>query len=274
MNLIAYSLLPALMLLLYGGLIATWIHLAGRPDGRVEEIAVRGGWVALGLYLIWMGLITSAQRQVPMLTFGQLAAFLGFLVWAGQSYVQMRVPQRLLAILPAAAVALLILLALVAGVVPKTVPEAIKGSGAALHVSLSLAGVAMLLGSGVFGAGLLILHRQIAHRVFGRFFSSMPSMDELDRLRILSVNLGWLLITVSLISAMFWMRLVRTDSKVMESHLHPSLTLWVLVTLLALAARYRWLRRTRLAAISVGLSALVMILVLVSVIEFFVGHWL
>lgn len=274
MNLIAYSLLPALMLLLYGGLIATWIHLANRPDGRVEEIAERSGLAALGLYLIWMAVITAIQRQIPVLTFGQLAAFLGFIVWAGQSLVQTKVRQRLLVILPAAAVALLILAAITSGLHPAKAPDSLRGLGAALHIALSLAGIAMLLGSGVFGAGLLILHRQIAHRVFGRFFSSLPSMDEMDRLRIISVNLGWLLISISLISAMFWMRLVRTDSKVMESHLHPMLTLWVLVTILALTARFKWLRRTRLAAISVGLAALVLGLAMVSVVEFFVGAWL
>ena len=48
-----------------------------------------------------------------------------------------------------AAVTFLILAALVSGVQPGKVPDALKGYGAALHISLSLAAIAMLLGSGV-----------------------------------------------------------------------------------------------------------------------------
>jgi ABC-type uncharacterized transport system permease subunit len=274
MTVLAFSVFPALMLLLYGGLVATWIHLVREPDGHIESVALRIGWVVLALYLIWMVLITTAQNQVPVATIGQLAAFLGFLVWASQSYVQLRVRQRLLVILPLTAVVLLIFIGVVAGVAPSATPKAILGMGAAFHITLSLAAVAMLLGSGVFGAGALILHRQIAHRAFGPLFSSLPSLDEMNRLRAEAVNVGWLLITVSLASAVVWMRFFRTESKIMESHLHPMLTLWVIVTALAAAARFKWLGKHRLAAASVILAGLVLALILVSILEFFAGAWL
>jgi ABC-type uncharacterized transport system permease subunit len=274
MTLLAYSFFPALMLLLFGGLAATWIHLAGRPDGHVEEIASRIGLILLGVYLIWIALLTVIQRQVPILTFGQLSAFLGFLVWASQSYVQTRIRQRLLVILPVSAVILLILVGIVAGLQPSTLPKAVIGSGAAFHITLSLAGVAMLLGSGVYGAGSLVLSRQIAQRAFGPLFTSLPSLDDMNRLRKVAVYWGWILISVSLASAMIWMRFFRTESPIMESHLHPMITLWIVVSLLAAAARFNWLRRHRLAGLSVGLAVLVMVLVLVSVIEIFAGKWL
>jgi ABC-type uncharacterized transport system permease subunit len=146
--------------------------------------------------------------------------------------------------------------------------------GAAFHITLSLAAVAMLLGAGVFGAGALILHRRIARREFGPLFSSLPSLDEMHRLRGEAIFVGWLLITVSLASAVVWMRFFRTDSKIMESHLHPMLTLWAIVSALAAADRFRWLTKHRLAILSVILAALVMALILVSIIEFFAGAWL
>ncbi|RJP78408.1 MAG: hypothetical protein C4524_06755 [Candidatus Zixiibacteriota bacterium] len=274
MTLIAFSLLPALLLLIYGGLLTTWIHLAHRPDGRVEALAGRAGWVAFALYHVWILALAAAQQQPPIATLGQLAAFLGFLVMASQILVESRMKQRLLVILPLGTVTLLLLLAVAAGVRPQETPEAVRGAGATLHIALSLGGIAMLLGSGVFGAGELILQREIAQRTFGPFFASLPSLEDLRKLRVLTLGLGWLLITVSLGSAMIWMRLFRTDSELVASHLHPMVTLWVVVTALAAAGRFGWLRRSRLAALSVGLAALVMALAVVSVVEFFVGEWL
>jgi ABC-type uncharacterized transport system permease subunit len=274
MSLIAYSLLPALMLLIYGGLMATWLHLAYRPDGRIEMLAVKSGWAAFALYLAWIAALAVIQKQAPIATLGQLAAFLGFLVMASQILVESRVRQRLLVILPLGSVTLLLLIAMAAGIRPEQTPEAVRGAGAALHIGLSLGGIAMLLGSGVFGAGELILQREIARRTFGPFFASLPSLEDMRRLRALSLNLGWLLITVSLASAFVWMRLFRTESQLMESHLHPMLLLWVIVTALAAAEHFGRLGRMRRAALSVGLAALVMLLAVVSVVEFFVGEWL
>ncbi len=274
MNLLIYSLFPALLLLLYSGLVTTWIHLAHRPDGHIEDVANRFGWVMLALYLVWIALISIWQSQLPIQTIGQLAAFLGFLVWAGQSYVHTRIRQRLLAILPVGAVIALIFIALVGGVQPTNTPKAVQGLGAAFHISLSMAGVAMLLGSGVYGTGALILHRQLAHRTFGPFFSSLPSLEDMNRLRSIAIYVGWLLITVSLASAIVWTAIFRPGTDLIVSHLHPMLLLWAIVSLLAMSARFNWLRQHRLSWLSVLLAALVLILVLVSVIEFFAGAWL
>jgi ABC-type uncharacterized transport system permease subunit len=274
MTTILYSLFPSLMLMMFGGLLATWIHLSRRPDGHIEDIANRAGWILLSVYFVWMVLITLHQGQIPAITFGQLAVLLGFLIWADQSYLQMKLRQGLLVLLPIGAVILLLLVGVAAGFKPEANQIAIRGIGVAFHVALSLAGVAMLLGAGGFGAGVVMLHRQIAHRTFGQFFANIPSMQDMQKLRAFATYWGWLLITISLVSAFLWVRLFKPESNRVISHLHPMLTLWAVVSLLSLSERFKWLGQYRLAWLSVILAAMVMLLVLISVFEFFAGEWI
>jgi ABC-type uncharacterized transport system permease subunit len=271
MNLVLYSLFPALMLLLFGGLISTWVHLVHRPDGAVEAKLLRAGHVALGLFVLWLGLLTAQQKQVPVVSVGQIAAFLAFLIWAGQSFVETRIRQRVLSVLPMGGAVIFILIGIVAGVQPQVVPEAMLNPGVALHVMISLAGLAMLLGSGVFGLGSLVLHRRLAAHRFDEISQHLPSLEEMVRLRRLTLYGGWLLISISLLSAIVWAVVTRPDSPMMSSHMHPMLTLWATVSALSLAERFRWLKRQRLASLAVALSAAVLVLTVVSLIGIFAG---
>ena len=271
MNLLVYSLLPALLLLTYGALLAMWLQLAGRPDQQLERRAVRAGWLAIGVYGLWMLLITVNQHQVPVLTVGQLMAFLGLLIWAEQIYIHHRVRQRLLIALPLATVILLLLAAITIGFKPNGQLDALRTWWSALHITLSLAGVAMLLGGGVYGAGAMILHRQLTRREFGQFFSALPPLGDMNRLRSITLYVGWLLITLSLASSITWMLIERAGDPTSFTHLHAMIGLWLVISVLALCERRNWLGQHRQARLSVALSALILLIVLASVIEIFVG---
>lgn len=271
MNLIVYALLPGLMLLLYGGLLSTYVHIAYQPDRRVETAASLAGFVTLGLYALWMVLITTVQKQLPVVTVGQIAAFLGFLIWADQSIVQLKVRQRMLSLLPIAAVTFLLLVGIVAGARPESIPEKVHGPWAAFHITLSLASVAMLMGAGVYSAGYLILHRQMKTRSFGSLFSRLPSMNEIHSLRRIAVGVGWLLITVSMVSSSIWMLLYKSLAEILHSHLAGMTLLWLAVSALAVADWRRWGSQRRMAALTLGLMAVVLLLIVATVIGIFAG---
>jgi ABC-type uncharacterized transport system permease subunit len=271
MALVVYALFPALLLLAYGGLLSTYIHMAYQPDKRIETAASHAGMVTLAVYALWMVLITVQQDQVPIANVGQIAAFLGFLIWADTSYVQLRVRQRMLAMLPIAAVAFLLLIGVVAGARPDVLPKAMTGPFAATHITVSLAGVAMLMGAGVFGAGYLILHRQIKSRHFSGLFSRLPSMEDVNRQRAVAVYTGWLLITLSLIASTIWFFIYHVGESPVHPHLAGMGFLWLGVSALALAEKLRWLSQHRLAMVSVGFAGFVLVLILMTVIGFLAG---
>ncbi|MEZ4387077.1 MAG: cytochrome c biogenesis protein CcsA [Candidatus Krumholzibacteriia bacterium] len=272
MHSLAYVVLPQLLLLLFGTLLGIWAILLRRTDLNLESGAQRLGRVGGVAYFLWLVLVTVVQRQVPVLNPGQLAYFLGALIWFGQCYSQRHVNQRLFAVLPLVGVLGLMLFGVIAGLGPGKVTESLLGPTAAVHVTLSLAGVGLLLGCGVYGAGHVILHHQIRTRHFDAWFNRLPSLGDLDRLRRVNLNTGTALVVVSLASAMIWSTHRPAGDPVVVSHLHPMLLLGALLIALVVTDRFRWLSSRNLAVACLVMSVLVLALLTVSVVEIFLGR--
>lgn len=274
MDSLVYLVLPQLLLVLFGTLLGIWAILMRRTDLNLESGAVRLGRVGAAMFVLWLVLVTVAQRQVPVLEPGQLMYYLAGLIWLGQCYSQLRVNQRLFAVLPLLGVLTLMVVGLVMGLRPDDVARtSLLGTAAAVHVSLSLAGVGMLLGCGVYGAGHVILHHHISRRQFDAWFNRLPSLGDLDRLRRLSLTTGSALVILSLASAMAWSSARSGSTETVVSHLHPMLLLSVLLVALLLIDRFRWLSTRNLAVLCVVMSVLVLALLTVSVVEIFVGRF-
>ncbi|HOX24148.1 MAG TPA: hypothetical protein PLL30_00160 [Candidatus Krumholzibacteria bacterium] len=274
MDQLLYRVLPQTLLLLFGALLGIWGILVRRADLGLEKAAVRIGWIGAACLLAWLVAVTALQRQLPMLSPGQLAFFLGSLVWLGQCYAQRHVDQRLFAVLPLVGVAGLMAFGLAMGLRPGEVPtKSLLSAGAAVHVTMSLAGVALLLGCGVYASGHVILDWHIRRRRFDAWFQRLPSLGDLDRLRRLTLVTGWALVTASLLSALVWTRVRPSAEPTVISHLHPMVLLAVILAVLVVADRQRWLSAHRLAVGCVVMSGLVLALLTVSVVEIFAGRF-
>jgi HemX protein len=273
MNDALYLTTPLILIALTSGLLAAWLMLLARPDRKTEEVLVKLGTVLSLLVIHWLVVVGFAQHQAPVLTPGQVMVFLGAQIWAMHSLLQRRVRQRFFSVIPLAVLLLLLLGGTIAGLEPgRNVPDSLFGFRSGFHITLSIAGMALLLGSGVFSAARLILHRQIKRRSFGSWFQQLPSLHDLDQLRHITLGWGWLLITLSIGSAMAGLYLNPERDSALLSHLHPMLTLWVLITALAAADRFRWLGSRRLAVGSLALSAVMVLLIIVSVVGIFAGR--
>ena len=272
MDTIVYVVMPQLLLVLFGTLLGIWAILMRRSDLNLESGAVRLGRIGAVAYVLWLVAVTAAQHQVPMLNPGQLAFFLGGFIWLGQCYSQYRIDQRLFALLPLLGVLGLMVFGVIAGLTPGRVAQELQGAGPAVHVTMSLAGVALLLGAGVYGAGHVILHHHINNRRFDTWFNRLPSLGDLDRLRRLTLNTGTVLVAVSLLSAMIWAARQASDEPTIVSHLHPMLLLTAVLVVLVAVDRFRWLSSRNLAVASVVMSVLVLALLTVSVVEIFAGR--
>ncbi len=270
MNFAVLTLFPILMFAAASGLLVWWVRIFSHPSRIDEEHASRVGAIVSIAFLVWTILATFVQGQAPVINLGQLLYFLGILIWAAQSYLQLRIRQRMLVLLPLAVIVAMFLVGLTLGINrPERIAENLSGGATGFHMVLSMAGVAMLLGSGVFAAEQLTLHRHLKNRTFGRWFSYLPSLEDLDRLRRHTLKAGWLIVTVSLGIGLLWMQFGHADRSPVISHLHPMLTLWSILTIFVLANRFGWLAINKLAVSSLILSGLVLVLLLVSLYEIF-----
>ncbi len=265
------ELLPALTIAALGGLLATWIHLANHPDKHLEQWAARLGWFSLALYFFWIVLLTFDQGQIPFISVGQLAALLGFLIWASHLYIQRKIRQGILVVLPVIASVIMILLSIILGFQSSERPAIFEGPWVAFHIGFTMAGVALILGAGVYGIGYMVLYRQIKNRKFGPLYSFLPSLGDLNNLRTLTLLSGWLFITLGMIAGSIWMGMRFDIFALFKGHLGIALLFWVIISAMSAAARFKWLGQHQLAGLSVLLSAVIVVLIIISIVVTYPG---
>lgn len=275
MSEIYFQLLPLLILALAGGLAAGWGVMAPRRNVGVENFLVKSGFGLLGLLGIWVIAITAIQKQLPILTPGQLMFLIATTTWIAHNLMQIQIRQRLLSLLPLLAILILSVAGLLIGLrTPDYPADPLLGFRPAVHVLLSLTGMSLLAGNGVFAAGQLILHHQLKSHHYGAWFERLPSLQEMSRLRSITLLYGWLVITLVAIVAFVWFRLLPGNAHGVVSHYHPMLTFWAITGGLLLAEKRRWLSPRQLATASICLSAVMVTLLTISLIEIFRGRFL
>ncbi|MEE9553966.1 MAG: hypothetical protein V3W18_06670 [candidate division Zixibacteria bacterium] len=265
-------LIPALTLAAFGSLLATWVHMANHPDKYTEKWANRISWFSFGLYFVWILMLSIYQRQIPFITVGQLAALQGFLIWTAHLYIQRKIEQGILVVLPLLAVVFMILISIILGTQNAIAPEMFRGFWVGLHIAFSMGGVALLLGTGVYGMGYLVLHQRIKKRKFGPFYSLMPSLGDLNYLRSTTLVTGWSLISAGMVAGTIWM-LKHTDFySLLKGHLGIALVFWVIIAIVSAASKFKLLGQRKLAAFSVLLSAVIFVLIVISIIVTYPGE--
>jgi ABC-type uncharacterized transport system permease subunit len=115
----------------------------------------------------------------------------------------------------------------------------------------------------------MILHRQLTRREFGPLFTALPPLGDMNRLRSITLYVGWLLITLSLASSLARMIIEQALAPRSFAHLHAMAGLWLVISVLALSERKNWLGQHRQARMSVAISALILLMVVASAVEMF-----
>jgi len=171
---------------------------------------------------------TPALTELPLAV--SLAAWLLVLSFLA---LQLRLRTRGLAVLVAPAAFL--------GTVFAAFSAAAPGSGEAgsalwshLHVLLASGGLALLGVAGAAGALYLIHHRALKqHRVGVR--SALPSLENLDRANALASALGFLLLSLGVVTGVLWVE--TREGRLWPGGLHANATLAVWALYAALTAR-------------------------------------
>jgi ABC-type uncharacterized transport system permease subunit len=85
------------------------------------------------------------------------------------------------------------------------VKEILRSRLLGLHVVSALLGYSGFTLSAVYGALFILLYKKIKLNKFDRIFEKMPSLERLEKLSFYSVNIGFALLTVSIIIGVVWL---------------------------------------------------------------------
>ena len=196
----------------------------------VALLALAAGLHGLAFFELHRLQPTPALTDLPLAV--SLAAWLGVLSFL---VLQLRLRTRGLAVLVAPAAFLGTVFAAFSAVAPKS-----GATGSALwshlHVLLSSGGLALLGVAGAAGVLYLIHHRAIKlHRVGPR--SALPSLENLDRANTLASALGFLLLSLGVVTGVLWVE--AREGRLWPGGLHANATLavWTLYAVLMAARR-------------------------------------
>lgn len=198
---------------------------------------------------------TPALTELPLAV--SLAAWLLVLAFLA---LQLRIPGRGLAVVVAPAAFLGTVFAAFSASAPGA-PEAGSALWSHLHVLLASGGFALLGVSG--GAGLLYLvhHRAIKRRRVARE-SALPSLEALDRAGALGLVIGFLLLTLGVVTGVLWVETREARFWPGGLHANAALVVWGIYAVLLLQrfARRASARRAALgSALGFGLLLVVVV---------------
>jgi ABC-type transport system involved in cytochrome c biogenesis permease subunit len=233
---------------------------------RVRRALVVGVWL-LAVAVVLHGLAffeLHGREPTPALTELPLAVSLAsWLLVLSFLVLQLRVPGRGLAVLVAPAAFLGTVFAAFSASAPAA-PEPSTASSALwshLHVLLASGGLALLGVAGAAGVLYLVHHRAIKrHRVTRH--SALPSLEALDRVNALGLALGFLLLTLGVVTGSLWVQ--TSEGRLWPGGLHANTTLgvWCVYALLLLQ-RFGTDESARRAALgsAVGFALLMLVVV-------------
>jgi len=195
------------------------------PSARASRAAV--GLLAFGALLhgasFWQ---VHAWPVPPPLT--SLPMAVSLTAWIGTLFylaLLLRVRGRGLVVLVAP---LAFLGVVVASLVPTRPGLALAGGPlwSHLHVVLASAGLALVGVAGASGLLYLAHYRRIKAKRRGGLGVGLPSLEALDRVNTVSLGLGFLLLTLGVLSGMAWVRVATGRFWPGDVHAHAALAAW------------------------------------------------
>jgi ABC-type transport system involved in cytochrome c biogenesis permease subunit len=230
---------------------------------RVERVATPLAWGIVLIHAGYLMISALAYGHVPTANTWESLTFIAFALALVYLALEWRQAERSTGVFIMAAVLLLQTLSSAFISHTRDVPEILRSSMFAVHVTAALIGYVALAVSAVYGVMYLLQYRQLKQKNVGLLFQRLPNLETLSRLNIGALGFGWLILTVAIIAGAAWATRLEIQGDIEGSFLTDpkfllTFALWVLYGL-CLGGRYllRWANRT-LAAVSVVAFALML----------------
>jgi len=219
----------------------------GLETRRIERASV---WLlALGafLHLVSFALLHTAENPPPVTN---LREAVSFMAWVGTvSYLLLLKRSRLSRLVVLVAPAAFLGAFLAALRPPSGVPTEEPTGWPHAHVLLSSAGLSLLGLAGFVGLIFLIEHARLkSKKPLDRRFP-LPSLEALDRVNAVALGVGFLLMTLGVVTGVIWLQVAKGVPWSGSAHEIWTLVAWVVYAALVFA-RFSGKQSSRRSAIS------------------------
>ncbi len=230
-------LLPVLYvscLFLYG---FSFVHPEARRCKRCR-LLLR---TTLALHLGYLLLVALTFDRLPMTNLYEAMSFLAFAIAGVYAYLERRVGEESTGLFILIFVFLFQTLSSALVTHGVSTPPIFRGWGFAVHVVLALISYAALALSAVFSAMYLMMYHEIKQHHFGLIYNRLPSLDVLGTLCYQGAQVGFVILTLAIISGVIWSQRVLPVAWYTDAKGIVALLTWLVYgTLVVLKSRRRW----------------------------------
>jgi ABC-type transport system involved in cytochrome c biogenesis permease subunit len=216
----------------------------------------RASLVLLAVGAVLHGLCFGAMHSgdaTPGLT--ELSAAVSFMAWVGTVFFLVLARRARLASLVTLVAPLAFISVFVAGMRLRKVGPAVESAGGSwehAHVLLASAGLAMLGLAGLAGVFYLAEHRRLKSKRPLRKHYKLPSLEALDRVNAVALGVGFPLLTLGVITGVFWIE--QETGRIWSGSPHEiwSVIAWAIYAVVAIARFATRQGARQAAAVAIG----------------------
>jgi ABC-type transport system involved in cytochrome c biogenesis permease subunit len=238
----------------------------------LERVATPLTWGVVLIHASYLMLEAVAFRHVPVANTWESLTFIAFAVALVYLVLEWRQGDRSTGVFVVAVALLLQTLSSVFITHTQDVPEILRSSMFAVHVTAALLGYVGLAISAIYGVMYLLQYRQLKRQQVGVLFQRLPNLETLSRLNIGALGLGWVGLTLAIIAGMVWATTLQMAGRLDGSYLSDpkflmTVALWALYGF-CLGGRYllRWANRTLATVSIVGFALMLASSVMVTLV--------
>mgnify|MGYP005845364987 FL=1 len=168
---------------------------------RLGSWTLSFGWLGHTLALLWQ---TAVQGFFPVGSFGAALSLYSWTLITAFLVLNWRYPVKVLGAM-AAPLAVLLLSGSLVLPRPQELAPILQSSWLSFHVAAALLGNATFALAFLGGILYLIQERQLKSKKFGFFYKRLPSLETLDALNYYCINIGFVLLTLGIISGSIYL---------------------------------------------------------------------
>ena len=121
------------------------------------------------------------------------------------------------------------------------VKEVLRNPLLGLHVISALLGVSAFIISAVYGFLFVILYNRIKRRKYGVFFDKLPSLEVMEKMSFISLFVGFIILTVSIIIGAIWLPVAFPEFSHIDPKLISSIFIWLVYALgITMKIKFKW----------------------------------
>ena len=223
--------LSSLATLVYLAALGICVFHFARADENGRKQTSRVLFAAVAIHTLWLVVKTLRLGFFP---FGNWFDCISFIAWAiaiGYIYIELTTKDRRMAIFVLPVVFLFQVLAwfqLLGQPLVTRLPETLQSPLFGIHIGAALFACSAFSLSFCLSLSYLLLSQEIRLKRLGFFFRRLPPLGNLERMNYRVILLGFLLLTIAIVSGGIWMEQIPDHKWLSDPKQILSVVLWLL----------------------------------------------